>query len=116
MRKLFLLALVTLVAGIIPVAALAGLCASMPCCAEKESVVRLERPGCCSPANCSETAPQQMESARASGQFASVLPATSSYSTSAVTASQVLLSNRSNDLSPPPTSQQRLAILSILLI
>ena len=116
-RTALALVIVLITAGLGPVTAVIGFCAMMPCCFDEShsgSALVAYDAGCCTTINCYEGPSRELTvSAKAS--------------TAALTAPAILpvalsldiipaVQHPFGDTSPPPTTQQRLSALSILLI
>lgn len=118
MRRLYAIAVVFLLSGILPLAAVAGFCATKPCCRahSHSSMSSLgAKPGCCDTINCDTTA-QRIEATGAKSTTAQPQPSVATLSPLAViTAPPANHWHDRLDTGPPPT-RQRLATLSILLI
>lgn len=118
MRRIAALMLGLLIVFAAPATAFAGFCAKMPCCVDDaggDAATTMSRPDCCNSISCDESPEQKLGPSttimKLAGAFhsAHATPA----SLSVVPSLQQAIGH---DLSPPPTSQQRLSTLSLLLI
>jgi hypothetical protein len=116
-RRLYAIAAVLLLSGLLPLAANSGFCAAKPCCRihSHASTASLANPACCNPTNC-DTAIHYVDAT--SAKSTTVQP---QVVVAAIRAQEVLIAAQSDatirvDSGPPPLTRQRLATLSILLI
>lgn len=117
MRRIQALMVILIVSGLAPATSMIGFCTKMPCCfgqAEEGPVLAIGMANCCTPINCEETPSQDLTvSAKAKVLTAStlaVLPAGAAIPTVS-DARRIFV-----DLSPPPTTSERLSSLSAFLI
>jgi hypothetical protein len=118
MRRVFAIAAVLLLSGLLPLAANAGFCAARPCCRihAHASAASFGANGCCNPTNCDATAHS------VDGTTAKSTTAPPPLFVAAVFAKTVVLLRTPSEMAarvdtgPPPLTRQRLATLSILLI
>ena len=115
--KALALVLVMLLSALAPATAVLGFCAKMPCCfdeAHDGQALETNNAGCCTTINCYEAPSHELTvSAKAK-----TVHATASVVLPAIAPIPVLeiASATFDDPSPPLTTKQRLASLSILLI
>ena len=114
-RKSLSLAIVLLIAGMAPVAAIIGFCTRMPCCShhsEAAIAVAADAGDCCTTITCYDAAPAKLTTA------APAAPSVAPASVAAVSTPRVVLrvARTVIDTSPPRSTANRLAILSLLLI
>ena len=112
-RRAAAVAIVLLIAGLAPASAIIGYCARMPCCHHTQQPLKIstDTGDCCTTVACYET-----PSAKLSAHTA--LPA---FVAAPVLAPALIVFRDAHlppalTASPPATTQQRLAILSVLLI
>jgi hypothetical protein len=116
-RKSLALAIVLVIAGLAPAAAIIGFCSRMPCCShasEATDAFSTERNDCCTTITCYEspslklsTAPTSVDTVLAAPLIITIAPAISP----APMATQAFAGT-----SPPAPVRHRLALLSTLLI
>jgi hypothetical protein len=115
-RKPLALAIVLIIAALAPATAIIGFCTRMPCCSHAADAIALstERGDCCTTITCYESPSAKLTIGTsptpdmlATPAFVSITPAVTMVS---------VLARAPIDTSPPITVQQRLAILSTLLI
>jgi len=116
LRKPLILAIVLVIAGLAPAAAIIGFCTRMPCCSHAPDatlVLATERGDCCTAITCYDTPAAKLTGSPAAPTvgFASALAAVPPGSRLAPT-----LAHAFNDTSPRRGVVDRLALLSILLI
>lgn len=114
-RKPLALAIMLVIAGLAPAAAIVGFCARMPCCehsAPAPVVLSTQTDDCCTTITCYET-PSVKLTKRASSDAVLTMPAVVSVP---IVASRACTEREFVDTSPPLGTRHRLAILSILLI
>jgi hypothetical protein len=115
-RKPLTLAIVLLIAGLAPLAAIIGFCTQMRCCshaAEATIAVTTERGDCCTTITCYDAAPAKLTTAAASAPAVATSPLAVR---SAAPRMALRLARTFTDTSPPRAIADRLAILSLLLI
>lgn len=116
-RKVLVLLVILIASGVAPATAVLGFCAQMPCCAsetgEGDLALATQRADCCTTINCYEGPSQNLQAAAKATVFtsnaASVVPFVSP--TAAPDVRRVF-----NDGSPPRSTGDRLAALSVFLI
>lgn len=117
MRRLFAVAAVLLLSGLLPLAASARLCASKRCCRSRSRATATvgATSACCNPTSCgTETRDFDATSAKSAPQPQLVV--------AAVSAQKVVFATTPGnatarvDSGPPPLTRERLATLSILLV
>lgn len=117
LRKLLALLVVVVVSGVAPATAVVGFCAQMPCCfgdSEGEPTLAVKMADCCSTINCYE-APSQDVNAAAKSAFVS--PTTVTFLVVHPPLDQVAAAQLTfDDPSPPHTTSERLASLSLFRI
>ena len=114
-RKSLSLAIVLLIAGMAPLAAIIGFCTRMPCCSHRSEAtiaVATEAGDCCTTITCYDAAPVKLTTAASPAP--SVAPA--SFAVSPISRVALPVAHTFTDTSPPRTLANRLAILSLLLI
>lgn len=113
-RRAVALSIVLLIAGLAPASAIIGYCARMPCCrhaTENPLKISPAQNQCCTTIACYDTPSAKLT---ANAPFAAFTGARAVASAIVFSPEPQLLPAVS--ASPPPTTQQRLAILSTLLI
>jgi len=117
LRKPLAFAIVLLIAGLAPAAAIIGFCTRMPCCSHTSSAplaFATERADCCTTITCYETPSAKMTKAASSDASSILVPAL--ISTAPLPPSPPSVAQAVVDTSPPLTVRHRLAALSTLLI
>ena len=117
-RKALALLVISIAVGLGPATAVLGFCAKMPCCFSEGHdggpAIAVNMADCCTTINCYEAPSNELTvSAKAklfTGSTAAVLPAVP-----AIPAAPVV-HRVFHDVSPPPTTAERLASLSVFLI
>ena len=116
-RKPLALAIVLLLVGLVPAAAIIGFCARMPCCSHAPSnhaaAVSAGRTDCCTTVACYDSPSAKLANRSAVANVVSAAPAL--VAVAAVPAAPVL-TREVIDTSPPTTARQRLAALCVLRI
>ena len=117
MRRLFAVAAVLLLSGLLPLAASAGLCATKRCCRSRSRAAATvsATSACCNPTSCgTDTRDVDATTAQSAPQPQLVV--------AAVGAQEVIIAAMPRnatvrvDSGPPPMTRERLATLSILLV
>jgi hypothetical protein len=112
-RKLMTAAIVLMIAGLAPVAAIIGFCTRMPCCNHASSALTTDLGGCCTTITCYDAPSARL----ANADDAATSPAKPVAVLIAATPPAVpIVVGVFIDASPPRTTGGRLAALSILLI
>lgn len=114
MRRIAAVAAMFLLSGALPLVAASGLCATRPCCRSHHASVKAQRP-CCTPGNCDVTANHDDATTAKVAADAPQFSATLIVVPDVVVATPRIASDLRIDTGPP-TTRQRLAALSILLI
>jgi len=117
MRRLFAVATVLLLSGLLPLAASAGLCATKRCCRGRSQATATvgANTECCHPTSCgADTRDVDATSAKSAPQPQLIVAAVSAQSV--VIASTPSHATVRVDSGPPPVTRERLATLSILLV
>ena len=116
-RKPLTLAIVLLIAGLSPAAAIIGFCTRMPCCShasDAATAFAAERNDCCTTITCYDSPSAKIADGTSSS--ADVLFSTPALLAVAAAPAVPALTREIIDTSPPATARQRLAALSTLLI
>jgi hypothetical protein len=116
MRRLFAVAAILLLSGLLPLAASAGLCATKRCCRSRSHATAVgANSECCNPTSCGTgTRDVDATSAKSAPQPQLVVAAVSAPKVViAITPSNATVRV---DSGPPPLTRERLATLSILLV
>lgn len=117
-RKVLALLVILIAVGLGPATAVLGFCAKMPCCFSEgqdgSPAIAVNMPDCCTTINCYEAPSNELTvSGKAkllTGTTAAVLPVVAGVPTAPV------IHRVFHDVSPPPTTVERLASLSVFLI
>jgi hypothetical protein len=117
MRRLFAVAAVLLLSGLVPLAASAGLCATKRCCRSRSHATATvgANSECCNPTSCgTDSRDVDVTSAKSAPQTQHIV--------AAISAQKVVIGTTPSnapvrvDSGPPPLTRERLATLSILLV
>jgi hypothetical protein len=117
LRRPLALAIVLMIAGLAPAAAIIGFCARMPCCSHTASAslaLANERADCCTTITCYESPAAKM--ANASSFDCAYVVAPALLSPAPVPIAGPSVAQAVVDTSPPLTLRHRLAVLSILVV
>lgn len=118
MRRALSVVAIAVIAGLLPMAANFGLCATKPCCRSRSAAgvpAMASHPACCNETNCDVAKGDTEATAHAKN------PISNLHLVVAASASPLLLVPRATRIvwqfcTPSPSTQRRLASLSILLI
>lgn len=114
MRRSFAILIVLVIAGLTPASAIIGYCARMPCChhaSPQPLEISADANHCCTTVACYDT-----PSVKLTGNLSLPVFVAARVLTPAVIVLAGPQLSPDISASPPPTTQQRLAILSVLLI
>ena len=117
LRKPLTVAIVLLIAGLAPAAAIIGFCTRMPCCSHApDATIALptENGDCCTTITCYDAPTAKLITATSAAPSPGFAPALAAISP--VPRFVPAMARTYNDTSPPRGVADRLAILSILLI